>query len=51
MLFIESFFTFLRYLHFCPGFFGYVCKRLDKEIFQEKFRRPGDHRPKYFMVQ
>ena len=32
MLFIsyQKFFPFLRYLHFCPGFFGYEGKRLGK---------------------
>ena len=26
-----SLFSFLRYLHFCPDFFGYVGKRLDQK--------------------
>ena len=27
----EKLFSFLRYLQFCPDFFGYIGKRLDKK--------------------
>ena len=37
---LKNLFSFLRYLHFCPDFFGYIRKRFDRKA-KENFKIYG----------